>query len=205
MQYAIQDYAAEGDQLSQSFHKLWSILTKATADSRADEIICILDALDECEESGRYQIIDALNTFYKKASSRQSTSQLKFLVTSRPYNVISRRFRDLIRNFPTIRLQGERESEAISYEIDIIIKRRVAEIGRELELDDTEQSTLEGELLSMTHRTYLWLKLIFEIIRNEIGFIKRKLKYIIGTLPTAVDEAYKAILSRIRVRDRKRA
>jgi ankyrin repeat domain-containing protein 50 len=205
IQHAMADYEVEGNQLPQSFHKLWSILTKATSDSRAGEVVCILDALDECEESGRYEIIDALNTFYKQAtSSKRSASQLKFLVTSRPYFDIERRFTDLTRTFPTIRLQGEKESEAISCEINIVIKWRVSDLRQELELDDSEQSTLENELLNMTHRTYLWLKLIFEVICDEIGLTKKKLKQIIGTLPITVDQAYEAILSKIRDKDSKR-
>src|SRR5262249_46254453 len=155
----------------------------ATSDPKAGEVVCILDALDECAESGRYQIIDALSAFYKQSTSRRSSSQLKFLVTSRPYYDIERRFANLIRNFPTIRLQGEKESETISHEINIVIKSKVSELGKELELDNSEQSTLEDELLGMMHRTYLWLKLIVEVIRDEIGFTKKKLKRIIGTLP----------------------
>jgi ankyrin repeat domain-containing protein 50 len=205
--HAMSEYAVDGDKLSQSFHKLWSILTKAVADPKAGEVVCVLDALDECAEAGRYQIIDAIKTFYKQASSRieKSSSQLKFLVTSRPYLDIERRFTDLTHGFPTIRLQGEKESEAISREISIVIKWRVSKLKLELNLDDSEQSTLEDELLNMTHRTYLWLKLIFDVIRDEIELSSTKLKEIIGTLPSTVDQAYEAILSRIRYKERPRA
>jgi len=204
--YAMLDYTAEGNRLPQSFYKLWSILTKASTDPKAGEVVCILDALDECEELGRYEIINALNAFYKKVtSSEENLSKLKFLVTSRPYLDIERRFTKLTHNFPTIRLQGEKESEAISREVNIVIKWRVANLGLELSLDDLEQSTLEDGLLSMTNRTYLWSKLIFDIIQDEIELSSTKLKEIIGTLPSTVDQAYEAILSRIRDRERLRA
>lgn len=107
--HAMLDYTAEGNRLPQSFHKLWNILIKATTDLKAGEVVCILDALDECEESGRYEIINALNAFYKKAtSSKENLSKLKFLITSRPYLDIERRFTKLTHDFPTIRLQGEK-------------------------------------------------------------------------------------------------
>jgi ankyrin repeat domain-containing protein 50 len=204
IQHAMQDHKAEGLQLSQSFHKLWSILMKAASDPKAGEVVCILDAIDECAESGRYQIIDALSTFYKQPTLKASGSQLKFVVTSRPYFDVERRFADLTRNFPTIRLHGEKESEAISLEINVVIRSEVSRLGRELELNDSERSTLEDELLNMTHRTYLWLKLIVEVIRDEISFTKRRLKRIVGTLPATVYEAYEAILSRVRDRDKKK-
>jgi ankyrin repeat protein len=203
--HAMQDYTAEGDQLPQSFHKLWNILMKATSDPTAGEVICFLDALDECEESGRYDIINVLNAFYKHAASpEQNPSQLKFLVTSRPYLDIERRFAGLINLFPTIHLQGEEESGAISREINSVIKWRISELGPDLKLDRSEQLTLEKELLSMTHRTYLWLKLIFEVVYDEISPTNKRLKQIIGTLPSTVDEVYEAILSKIKDRERAR-
>lgn len=84
-------------------------------------------------------------------------------------------------NIPTIWLRGERESEAISHEIDIVIRWKVRKLGLELDLDELEQSTLERELLNMTHRTYLWLALIFEVICDEID--SQSLRYSISTFP----------------------
>jgi ankyrin repeat protein len=193
IQHAMQDYKTEGNYLPHSIYKLWGILTKAASDSEAGEIICVLDALDECAEAERYQIIDTLSTFYKQT---QRCSQLKFLITSRPYFDIERKFANLIGRFPTIRLRGERETEAISREIDIVIRSRVSELGQELELDDSEQSILRDQLLAMEHRTYLWLKLIVDVIREEIDPSKKRLERIVNTLPATVDQAYEAILSK---------
>ena len=49
----------------------------------------------------------------------------------------------------------------------------------------------------MKHRgTYLWFKLILDVIRDEVSPTTKRLKRITGTLPSTVDEAYEAILSR---------
>ena len=53
----------------------------------------------------------------------------------------------------------------------------------------------------MTYRTYLQLKLILNVIYNEIGFTKKKLKQIISSFPDIVDKAYKAIL--LKIQDKK--
>ena len=190
------DFAANGNKLPNLFHALWRILMSLAADPEAGEIICILDAFDECSEAGRYDIIHAVSAFYQQSHSRDS-AQLKFLVTSRPYLDIERRFTDIILNFSSVRLHGEQESTIISCEIDIVIKWRVSQLGSELKLDDAEELTLEKELLGMTHRTYLWLKLILDIVRNAIRPTSQKLKTIINTLPSTIDKAYEAILSRI--------
>jgi ankyrin repeat protein len=191
IQYAMHDYKIEGSHLVHLFHKLWGILIKAASDSKAGEVVCVLDGLDECAEAERYQIIDTLSTYYK-----QSGSQLKFLLTSRPYYDIERKFANLIRRFPTIRLRGERESETIGHEIDIVIRSTVLELGEELGLDDSEQSMLRDEVLAMENRTYLWLKLIVDVIREEIDTSKSRLKRIVHTLPVTVYQAYEAILSK---------
>ena len=54
----------------------------------------------------------------------------------------------------------------------------------------------------MEHRTYLWPKLIVEVIRDEINITRARLMQIIRTLPATVDEAYESILSRVRERDK---
>jgi ankyrin repeat protein len=177
---------------------------QATADPNAGEVVCILDALDECAESGRHQIIDSLNSFYKESSSSEAGSNLKFLVTSRPYIDIERRFADLTRNFPTIWLRGEMESNTISSEIDVVIKSEVANLAKRLQLDKSEQSMLQNELLAKEHRTYLWLKLIVDVIKDEIGITKKKLKSIVNTLPATVDQAYEGILLKAKDQERTR-
>ena len=119
--YAIPYYQAEGDKLPTLFRKLCTILTEATADPQAGEVVCILDALDECEESGRSELIEFLHKFQKNISHfGGNQSKLRFLVTSRPYFDIERKFALLTRDIPTIRLRGEMESEWISKEINLL-------------------------------------------------------------------------------------
>lgn len=65
--------------------ELWLLVT--VNNYKSGEIICILDALDECEDKGRSQIAEALCKFYWTGKSK---SALKFLLTSRPYVHIQR-------------------------------------------------------------------------------------------------------------------
>lgn len=65
-------------------------------------------------------------------------------------------------------------------------------------------SLLENELMLVTHWTYLWLHLIFNVIRDETGLTERILKQIVNAIPATVEQAYEAILSKIRERDKAR-
>ncbi|KAH0539023.1 hypothetical protein FGG08_004417 [Glutinoglossum americanum] len=196
LQHAVPDFERDGSMLPQLFDALWRILTSAASDPEAGEIVCILDAVDECEETGRFGLISILDQFYRSATSNQKGARLKFLVTSRPYYDIERNFRRLTLHIPTIRLAGEEETESISREIDLVIKARVQEIGSDLGLDDSVRTSLERELLKITHRTYLWLKLILEVIHRRLDVTEKRLHGIIGTIPDTVDKAYGAILER---------
>jgi ankyrin repeat domain-containing protein 50 len=50
----------DGDKFTNSFSELWDTLLGAAEDKNAGEIVCLLDAIDECENSGRVQLAQAL-------------------------------------------------------------------------------------------------------------------------------------------------
>jgi hypothetical protein len=161
------------------------------------EIICILDALDECEEKGQRHLIE---TFRKVNWTRQSGVVLKFLLTSRPHIHIRRDFSSLRNLVPTIHLDGESdvEVEKISLEINPVIDFRVRELATRLQLLPEEQRTLKEELTKVPNRTYLWVHLVFEIIQENIDISKESLRAQIRKLPKTVEAAYDKILSRSR-------
>jgi hypothetical protein len=121
-------------------------------------------------------------------------------VTSRPYEDIQRRFRSLTKDFPTIRLKGEQESDAISQEINLVIRERlVPKISVELDLSSAIEASLLNTLLKVPNRTYLWLHLITDEIRKTSGSTSAKgLGKLLSSIPKSVDEAYDKILNRAR-------
>jgi len=195
IKHAIPDFKANGQGLVQSFHMVWNILLRASADPDAGNVVCILDALDECEEIGRVRLIEALDRFYKKSTASR-TPTLKFLVTSRPYVEIEREFQQLADKFPTIRLAGEEDLESIGKEINLVIEARVQILGSKLKLSDGVCTTLKEALISVKNRTYLWITLIFNVVSESLKVTQKSISTIVSTLPTTVDKAYEAILDR---------
>ncbi|KAK8036219.1 WD-repeat protein [Apiospora rasikravindrae] len=96
----------EGEQLYASFDTLWRILLKAASYHSGGEIVCIIDALDECVD--QRPLAAALTQLYSRSNG---VSTLKFLVTSRPYLAIGREFQGLKDSQPTIHLSGESPEE----------------------------------------------------------------------------------------------
>jgi len=193
---AVQVFESHGRQLTDSFTVLWDLLLEVSRDPKAGQIVCILDALDECEEVGRKSLIDSLNAFNATTGSSTpegSSSRLKFLVTSRPYHDIQHRFDSQI-----VRLAGEEESELVKQEIDLVIRHRVPQVASQLNLDSKTQDVLQQRLLAAENRTYLWLHLILEdILKRSVSVhTPRKLERFMNELPTSIYEAYDHMLKR---------
>ncbi len=205
MEHAISAFDENGDELSSMFSTMWEILENAAADLRAGEIVCVLDALDECEEAQQITLIEKLKTFHSKAEdSNFGKQRLSFLLTSRPYRNIRTHFHSLIRRFPTIHLSGDNESDLIKEEIDLVIHSEVSAIASERCFGGETEAFLLKQLLSIENRTYLWLHLILDQIRNSDNAGNQKaLRKEIQTIPQSVSKAYETILAR--TKDRKLA
>ncbi|KAJ5300841.1 ribosomal protein L38e [Penicillium atrosanguineum] len=191
----LEQHDKEGEKLVESFTALWDIFKDITASSESDEIICVLDALDECQKDDRKQLVKAITDLYLRSNINH---KLKFLLTSRPYGKISEDFRELEDQMPTIHLSGdgESESEEISKEIDLVITKRVHDISNRKHLEDHEQTFLQEKLTEIPHRTYLWVALTLDYIQDLDGFTKGEVRKTVQTIPDTVDDAYEKILSK---------
>ena len=191
-------FRSNGVQLSGLFEKLWGILKDAAADKEAGTVVCVIDGLDECEESGRTKLLRYLDHFYNDTTRNdRGNISLKFLITSRPYFHIERDLQNLISKYPVIRLSAEEETEAISHEINLVIKVEVQKLGETLKLDKFIRQILEEQLLKFQNRTYLWLHLILEVVRQRLETMSQKqIRNILSSVPETVDKAYSAILER---------
>ena len=196
LSHAIEVYNQNGDKFTENVDLLWNILITASADPKAGEIICILDALDECRQSELKYLLQKVCAFYDGLPRVSDKTGLKFLITSRPLQHIADEFNDIIQKLPTIRLAGEEDTDQIKHEIDLVIEAELEKIQQKWQLDQKTLSPLREELSKVEHRTYLWLKLIFELIRKDAQSITRSgRRKLFGTIPDSVDAAYTAILN----------
>ncbi|KAG4256796.1 hypothetical protein FPRO03_03806 [Fusarium proliferatum] len=194
-------FDANGQWLAVSFVELWQILIKVADSNHDTEIICLIDAVDECNEQERRQLFRALC----ELCGSKKTRNLKFLITSRPYREIGMGFKPLENlNLPVIHLSGESDSEMtkIVKEIDIAIRERVKAIAVQQSLTDDEQLILITRLLSVRNRTYLWAHLTLDLIERQLDISKEKIINITSHLPQNVNEAYERIMCRTFSKDK---
>lgn len=193
IEHALPQYERDGEKLIDSTASLWTVLDKVVQDPRAGSIIIVLDALDEFGED-LSDLIKHIESHCCKAKKRYG--KLKYLLTGRPYEQILLNFRGSFNNHFQIHIPGENESEAISREVNLVIHERVQGLAREKNLSDTLKEHLEEKLLSIEHRTYLWVYLVFDQLKKDSWKkTERGITLAIETLPDSVNDAYSQILS----------
>lgn len=194
IEHAMPEFREDGPGLVNSTESLWKILRKATGDPRAGPVVVVLDALDECAESEFANLISNVESHF---SNQSGHGNLKYLLTSRPYDRVVTKFHRLLEAFPNIRIPGEDSSEAISKEVSRVVAHRVNRLSKENALAPHVKSHLETLLQETTHRTYLWVYLVFDHLEKE-GFKKttKGVSSAIATLPRSVNDAYEKILAK---------
>jgi ankyrin repeat protein len=195
IKHALDSYDKCGDKLSGTFGELWRILTNCAGQDGTGDIICVLDALDECKE--KKELINTLVQFYSE-SKRQKTSSatLKFLVTSRPYDDLGAEFKKLSKVSTYMYFDGDDKSDMISKEINLVIDDKIGEIAGAFSEEAREQ--ISSRLKGKGNRTYLWLRLIFDIIDKSPSAYSKpsSIKELLDKLPSEIDDAYEHILSK---------
>ena len=166
LRYAIPVWEKKGNPARYEVNEMWRVFLAAMADSNARLTVCVLDALDECRGDDRRKLITLPCDFHRQVYTIASESALKFLVTSRPYDSVQRWFEQITSELPQIRLRGEDENDKIREEISLVIDQRVEELATNLSLSSRNRELLRQRLLQMEHRTYLWLHLAMEEIRE---------------------------------------
>jgi hypothetical protein len=198
LQHAVPAWNEDGSKLQQETDELWRILLAATSDAAASNTTCVLDALDECRDRDRSDLIAKLARFHEYTTTQgPRQSWLKFIVTSRPYDDIQRGFEQIPSSLPAIRLRGEQENDQIHAEINRVIHVRVSQLAGELDLHESTSARLEQSLLAMEHRTYLWLHLAIDDIRMTLRDSFRPDEESIESVPSSVEGAYEKILARV--------
>ena len=69
--YGLASYKNHGAKLSQMFSDLWEILMTCAKDSEAGNIICVIDALDECKDESRKSFIREIIQLFSLENTEQ--------------------------------------------------------------------------------------------------------------------------------------
>lgn len=84
----------------------------------------------------------------------------------------------------------------------MVIEQQLRDLKQEFDLSVTDSEILRRQLLQMQHRTYLWLYLAMEEVREicRDSIYGEELRIV--SLPTSVEDAYEHILCNIKDRQK---
>ena len=197
LRHALPDFEHNKTRLSGLFETLWSIFLRATTDSKAGSIICVLDALDECDERTRTPLLKHIGRF---RSDSPEIASVKFILTSRPNKMIVDSLWEDYPDVLSVRLMGESEGEmsTIQKEISLVIDKKVENFRKKRQqynIHDDTHDEVSKRLAQIENRTYLWVSLIFPELEKNVRSNQGNLLQVIKALPSTVQEAYEKILN----------
>lgn len=190
IEYAMPHYSSKGPGLKTATQSLWEVFEQAVR-HHAGPVICVLDALDECDERDCQDVIKNLSNFF---SPDNQVKQVKFILTSRPYSSLTSKFSNLASGYQCIHIPGEKYGAQIRKEVELVIKARVAQLATEKKLSERQQDCLLKELRKAEHRTYLWIHLVFAELKDLPMEDEMERKF--SKLPKGIKEVYENILEK---------
>ncbi|KAL7942549.1 hypothetical protein V8C42DRAFT_359993 [Trichoderma barbatum] len=193
--HALPSHKSDGQTLTQKVNELWRILVECANNSPVP-IICVLDALDECKEDGRKELIGMLQKLYSSTAGSSIPSKLKFLITSRQNERFESFLKRLSSSTAYTYFDADDKSREIGREINHVIDFRMSQIADGFLRED--HAKISKRLKSMKNRTYLWLYLTLSIVEEGMGAYSRgsDIQVLLSGLPPKVADAYEKILSR---------
>ena len=149
IRHALRYFEKAGARAFQERHVLWKICRHCFEDTHIGNLVCIFDALDECEESGRNHLLGWL----KKYLDENPKGSAKFLLTSRPEIGIEDSVND-----PGVRLQLEQCHEAhLEKDIERVVTHEIRQMPALRNWSDERKTRLRDTLLANSGKTFLWV------------------------------------------------
>jgi len=185
--YAVKAFQAQGKRFTEEVDTLWDILVQAVADEECGEVICVVDALDECDE----RTVARLTSHFTKLLPQTSDTLLRFLVTGRPCRIE----KELGSCATMIQFQGEPEFRCITADVTRVINAGIKDLESRCQGPSWLGSVREL-LKSSADGTFLWVSLILEILRVSMDNSREDFTTLVSTPPGDLSELYTIILRR---------
>lgn len=198
VQYAKEPYKRYGHGIRYQSKEMWNILLESAARAQRD-LICVIDAVDECAPAGRRQLVsDLVET--SKMGSRSASTRLKFVVTSRPYQDENHPYADLKPSDIVRHLAGE--NAKVQADIQAVISFKAEDLAKKYCLSHSTLDVLIKKISSqnLQTRSFLAVRLAFELLDShrlmEKGAEEETIHAILADIPTSLGDQYDAMLNK---------
>jgi hypothetical protein len=187
-----------GSSLLEELGSLWDTLILASKSSDKP-IICVLDALDECESHECTSLLKKLRSYFGNDWHNPEDRRLKLFLTSRPTLSVPAGLQNLYL------VEDDDYMKRIHDEISTVIRKKVEmptdSKGPRPHLTKGRKEILQKSLQTdAVSSTYLWIALAFKELEDERNERLRNVQWVhLATAPpSSLDGVYSKILSRAR-------
>ncbi|KAJ5737296.1 uncharacterized protein N7483_002421 [Penicillium malachiteum] len=169
-----------------SWRGLWDILWEMLDQCDCLRVYVIMDALDECQDSG---MVNFLKLIIRNGLDQPT--KIKWLLTSRPLEAAER---TLLAGHKQMQVSLELNLEHISQSVQTYISYKVDELNLRNRYGEVLMRRLKTELFAKAERTFLWVSLVCK--RLEDICVDEALATI-QDLPPGLDLFYDRILNQL--------
>ncbi|KAJ4855373.1 ankyrin repeats (3 copies) domain-containing protein [Trichoderma breve] len=181
LDYILPKYNERGKDLYQSFDALWAVFMAIATDQKTGQKYCVIDALDECDRESQKIL---LQQFQETFHSQDAPSNVRILVTSRPYSEICEYLDEFtnkdVASFP----QAKKD-------IDQCIEERVADLVKKKHYTVKVKEQVSNILRDKAESTFLWVGLACEELKEIPS--KDAVK-VLQDMPKGLHSLYKTLL-----------
>ena len=129
---------------------LWNILIKCLNDPTSGSVICIVDALDECDIRGQARFLKSLMKCSLQPDKSSNQSAMKILLTSR----LEIQIADILA-ISTINLRIEDRLDNVNADIMLVVQEGISELVSLTQCSQATQEWLSQKLMKNADRTFL--------------------------------------------------
>jgi GPI inositol-deacylase-like protein len=182
-QHVEDDFKQKNDFLA-NFDALWRIITSILRDSRSGNVFLLIDALDECDEESRKDLLRALKHLFK---SSDIPMKLKIVLTCRREDDIQAKLNQCS-TFLAVD-QGKANADLTRF-----ISNKSKEISEEKSWPDNLQKYVQDVLVEKAGGTFLWSLVLKELEETRVHLVREKLL----EFPAELTSLYNKLLSQLR-------
>lgn len=157
--------------------------------------------MDECEQEGMRILTEHLDQLLQnlRPDNGKNGVSIKFLITTRGYPEILEQFSDVVSDIVYLSGDDKDEKDQIQAEIGLVLDYQLERLSQKKSFKTERRERVYDALKAKAseQRTYLWLKLIFELLQSTFKTTTRDWEDIIAKPPSSVNKAYETLLKRV--------
>lgn len=177
------------------FGALWMVFEAILRDPAKRSITIIIDALDECEEESKSNLVKVLHDFFNpnsrnnKGKSNTLVQSVKVIITHRPEPSIEKGFSHGTRPLKV-------DTGLINRDLSKFIREKTKKLQDDLDLDSEKTDQIRDALKNKAGGTFLWVSLVLgDMDRRDT---QGNITDLLDKLPSGLPETFGRILRRIK-------